>query len=106
MPATFGIGSLPSGASAPSDTAVKTATTKESVDTYNYRDETGVTKKLLAGKLKTTEVTLDVIGSPSLAAVAAGAFAEGTLKMVSAKISESNDGAPEGTVTYKGYETI
>lgn len=106
MPATFGIGSLPSGASAPNDTAVKSATTKESVDTYNYRDETGVTKRLLAGKLKTTEVTLDVIGSPSLAAVAAGPFGEGTLKMVSAKISESNDSAPEGTVTYKGYESL
>ena len=75
MAATFGVGSLPSGASAPANTAVKTTSVKESVETYQYRDETGVTKKLIAGKLKTTEVTLDVIGSPSLAAVAAGAFA-------------------------------
>ena len=103
MAATFGVGSLPSGASAPANTAVKTASIKESVETYPYRDETGVTKKLIAGKLKTTEVTLDVIGSPSRAAVAAGAFAEGTLKMVSAKITESNEGAPEGSVTFKGF---
>ena len=46
-----------------------------------------------------------MIGSPSLAAVAAGAFAEGTLKMVSAKITESNEGAPEGSVTFKGFAT-
>jgi hypothetical protein len=105
MAATFGVGSLPSGASAPANTAVKTASIKESVETYPYRDETGVTKKLIAGKLKTTEVTLDVIGSPSLAAVAAGAFSEGTLKMVSAKITESNEGAPEGSVTFKGFAT-
>jgi hypothetical protein len=105
MAATFGVGSLPSGASAPANTAVKTASIKESVETYPYRDETGVTKKLIAGKLKTTEVTLDVIGSPSLAAVAAGTFAEGTLKMVSAKITESNEGAPEGSVTFKGFAT-
>lgn len=105
MAATFGVGSLPSGSSAPANTAVKTANIKESVETYQYRDETGVTKKLIAGKLKTTEVTLDVIGSPSLAAVAAGGFAEGTLKMISAKISESNEGAPEGSVTFKGFAT-
>ena len=105
MAATFGVGSLPSGASAPANTAVKTTSVKESVETYQYRDETGVTKKLIAGKLKTTEVTLDVIGSPSLAAVAAGAFAEGTLKMVGAKITESNEGAPEGSVTFKGFAT-
>ena len=106
MAASFGVGTLPTGAAAPQDTAVKTCTTKESVETYPYRDENGITKKLLAGKLKTTEVTLDLVGSPSLAAVVAGDFTEGTLKQVSAKLSQSNEGAPEGSVTFKAYETI
>lgn len=106
MSANFGVGTLPSGASAPADTAVKTASIKESVETYQYRDETGVTKKLLPGKLKTKEVTLDLIGSPSLAAVVAGNFTEGTMKMMSAKITESNEGAPEGSVTFKSFESI
>ena len=44
MAATFGVGTLPTGATAPANTAVKTASIKESVETYQYRDETGVTK--------------------------------------------------------------
>ena len=105
MPATFGA-TLPQNTATGSDGLLRSASTKESVETFNYRDATGVTKQLLPGKLKTTEVTVEFFGNANLASVSAGAFANGTLKMVSAKTSQSTEGAPEGTHTYKSYTTL
>jgi hypothetical protein len=104
MPATFGV-TLPTGAAAGTDGLLRSTSTKETVETFNYRDGTGVTKKLLPGKLKTTEVTVEFFGAATLSSVSAGAFTSGTLKMVSAKTSESGEGVPEGTHTYKSYTT-
>jgi len=105
MAATFGA-TLPDGTAVGSDGLLRSHSTKESVETFNYRDETGETKELLSGKLKTTEVTVEFFGAATLASVIAGAFTEDTLKMVSAKTSESNEGVPEGTHTYKSYSTL
>jgi hypothetical protein len=41
-----------------------------------------------------------------LSSVTAGAFTEGTLKLVSAKFTESVDDVPEGSQTFKAYESI
>jgi len=106
MAATFGAGTVPSGAAVAQDGLLRSHSTKESVETYPYRDGTGETKEFLPGKLKTTEVTVEFFGAADLSAVSAGAFTGGTLKMVSAKTTESNEGAPEGTHTYKAFATI
>jgi hypothetical protein len=106
MPATFGAGTVPAGTAVGAEGILRSVTTKESVDTSNYRDGTGETKWLLANKLKTTEVTVEFYGNANLAGVSAGAFTDGSLKMVAAKVTESNEGPPEGTHTYKSYTTI
>jgi hypothetical protein len=106
MAATFGAGSVPSGTAVGSDGILRSVTTKESVDTYQLRGSTGVTEQLIPGKTKTTEVTVEFYGNANLSGVTAGAFTTGTLKMVSAKISESNEGVPEGTHVYKSYTAL
>jgi hypothetical protein len=106
MAATFGAGTLPTGTAIGTDGILRSVTTKESVDTFPLRDGTGVTKQLVPGKTKTTEITVEFYGNPNLASVSAGAFTLGTLKMVSAKLSESNEGVPEGAHVYKSYSAI
>lgn len=106
MAATFAIPSLPGGVTAPDDCAVQSVETKESAESSNYRDQNGVTVGVIPHKLITREVTIEVVGRPSLIGVIAGAFTEGTLKQVSAKFSESVDGPPSGSVVYKTYESI
>jgi len=106
MPATFGAGTLPTGTAIGADGILRSVTTKESVDTFPLRNGTGVTTQLIPGKTKTTEITVEFYGGPTLASVAAGAFTLNTLKMVSAKLSESNEGVPEGTHVYKSYATL
>lgn len=88
------------------DGILRSVTTKESVDTFPLRDANGVTVQLVPGKTKTTEITVEFYGDAVLSSVSAGAFSEGTIKMVSAKISQSNEGVPEGTHTYKSYDGI
>lgn len=96
---------MPSGMTLPGDGLLRSVSTKESVETYSYRDATGETKVLLPGKVKTTETTAEFYGSPSLS-LSAGAFTGGTAKLVSAKVSETNEGVPEGSFTTKTYTTL
>lgn len=106
MAATFGAGTVPGGTAVGTDGLLRSVTSKDSVETFNYRDATGETKEFLPGALKTTETTVEFYGAATLASVSAGAFTGGTLKMVSAKTSESNEGVPEGSHTYKTFSTI
>lgn len=105
MPATFGAGTLPTGMTLPTDGLIRSVSTKESVETFSYRDATGVTKVLLPGKLKTTEKTAEFYGAPSLT-LTAGAFASGTAKLVASKLSQNNEGVPEGSQTTKTYTSL
>ena len=89
----------------PTDGYIRSITTKESVETFSYRDGTGVTKCFLPGKVKTTEKTAEFYGSPSLT-MTAGAFASGTAKLVASKISQNNEGVPEGSQTTKTYTSL
>jgi hypothetical protein len=89
----------------PADGLIRSVSTKESVETYSYRDATGVTKVLLPGKVKTTEKTAEFYGNPSLS-LTAGAFASGTAKLVASKVSQSNEGVPEGSQTTKAYTSL
>ncbi len=106
MGATFAIASLPSGTSAPSDCAIQSVETKESVDKSTYRSGEGVTVGAIPHKLKTTEVTLEFKGKVPLTGVTDGAFTQGTLKQVSAKFTETVDDVPSGSLVYKAYEGI
>lgn len=103
MAASFAITSLPSGTSAPADCAIQSIETKESVDKSTYRDGTGTTVGAIPHRLKTTEVSLEFKGKVPLAGVTPGAFTEGTLKLMSAKFSETVDDVPSGTLAYKAY---
>lgn len=105
MAATFGAGTVPSGTAVGTDGLLRSHSTKESCETFNYRDGTGQTKEFFAGKLLTKEVTVEFYGGADLSGPVAAAFTSGTLKMVSAKTSQSNEGAPEGTHIYKSYST-
>ncbi len=80
--------------------------TKETVENSTYRDQNGVTVGVIPHKLRTREVTPGVIGRPPLTGVIAGAFTEGTLKLMSAKFTENVDGPPSGTLSYKTYESV
>jgi hypothetical protein len=104
MPATFG--ATTQGGTVPSGGYLRSSSKKESVETFPYRNASGVTTELLPGNMKTTEVTIEFHGDAALGSVTAGAFTGGTLKLVSAKVSQSNEGAPEGTHTYKSYGDI
>jgi hypothetical protein len=105
MAATFGA-TLPNNTVIGTDGLLRSSSTKVSVEAFPYRDGTGETKKFLPGNLRTTEITVEFFGAADLSAVTAGAFTPGTIKMVSAKTTESNEGVPEGTHTYKGYSTL
>jgi hypothetical protein len=103
MAATFGA-TLPAGTATGAGGLLRSTSSKTSVETFNFRDSAGVTKEFKSGLLS-REVTVEFWGAADLSSVAAGAFTAGTLKMVSAKISESNDAIPAGTHTYKSYGT-
>jgi len=105
MPATFAIGTLPVGIVTPTDCVVKQGSEKESIETYSYRDATGVTAHAVPGKLLTTEFTLEVIGNPPLSLLSPGPFTAGTYKLLSVKASESNEDFPTGTLTFKKFAT-
>lgn len=107
MAATFAATStLETGVSVPTDCAVQSEETKESAESSSYRDGSGVTVGLIPHKLLTKEVTLEVKGKVPLTGVVAGAFTEGTLKLVAAKFTETVDDVPSGSLTYKAYSTI
>ena len=106
MAATFGAGTLTAPVAVGTDGLLRSVTSKNSVETYPYRNANGVTEVLLPGKLRTNETTVEFYGAAALASVAGGAFTQGTLKLVSAKTSESNEGVPEGSHTYKSFTDI
>jgi hypothetical protein len=105
MPATFGAAVLPDGVEAQTDCVVQSLSDKSSVETYSYRNEVGVTVKLVPGKMITREVTLETIGKGSIA-LTGGAYAAGVLKKLSVKVSESNDDFQKTTETFKSYSTV
>ena len=106
MAATFGAEVLPAGVTIPTDCAVQSCDEKESVEKSTYRGGDGITAGVISHKLVTREVTLEVVGKPPLTGVVAGAFAEGTLKQISAKFTENVDGPPSGSVTYKSDSSV
>lgn len=97
---------MPPGTTLPDSGLLRSVSKKESVETYSYRDHTGLTKVLIPGKVITTETTAEFYGSSDVSAVAAGVMVAGQAKIVSAKVSETNEGVPEGSFTTKTYSNI
>ena len=90
------------GASVPADCVLKSTSVKESVETYTYRDPSGTTVKAVPGKMVTTECTMEVIGSAPLT-ITAGAFASGTYKQISVKVTEGNIEFPASSLVFKKF---
>lgn len=104
--AVFGIQSLPTGITEPEDCAIQSIDIEETVDRSSYRNKEGVTIALVPHKLKTISATVNLKGKVALTGVAAGAFTEGTLKVVSSKFGETVDDVPSSTIAYKAYESV
>jgi len=105
MPATFGVTTL-HGFTVPVGCLARQIAFKESIESVKKRSALGVTVRNIPGKLKTTEMTVELEGSAPLSLVTSGAFTEGTLKAVRVRGSESNEDTPQSTVTLKAYETL
>jgi hypothetical protein len=103
MAATFGA-TIPAGTAIGQDGLLRNTSSKTSCETFGFRDSAGVTKKFKPGMIS-REVTVEFWGGADLSAVSAGAFTAGTLKMVSAKITENNEEIPSGSHTYKSHGT-
>ena len=93
------------GASVPADCVLKSTSVKESVETYTYRDASGTTVKAIPGKMVTSECTLEVIGSAPLT-ITAGAFASGTYKQISVKVTEGNIEFPASSLVFKKFSNL
>lgn len=92
--------------SAPSGGYVNEAEQDQSVDVATVRDENGVTKVALPKKMITETQTIKGKGDAGLAAVTAGAFSAGTIKIISAKQTETNDDFPDFEIVGKKYSDM
>jgi len=81
---------------------LKSTSVRGAVESHTYRDATGTTVKAVAGKMITTECMLEVIGKAPLT-ITAGAFAAGTYKQISAKVSEGNTEFPTSSLAFKKF---
>lgn len=106
MAATFSVTTTPAGFTVPTGCVVKKISDKESIETVKYRGPTGVGIRNIPKKLKTREVTVDMIGITPLSLCVAGDFASGALKVVRVRNQEVGDDVPSSTVTLKAYSTF
>lgn len=82
------------------------AESDQSVDTAVVRDENGTVVIAVPKKLVTNTQTIKGKGDCQLSAVTAGAFASGTLKITSAKQTESADDFPDFEITGKKFSSL
>ncbi|WP_038168557.1 hypothetical protein [Verrucomicrobium sp. BvORR106] len=94
MPAKIGVVET-FGITEPVGGFVSESSREATVEIATVRDKGGVTRIAKPKRLVTEEVTIKGKGDPNLAGVTAGAFAEGVMKVVSAKSSEVNDDFPD-----------
>ena len=102
MPAHLGVAST-YGLSAPAGGYVQESSREDSVEIATIRDESGITVKAVPKPLVTRTVNLKGKGDANLAAVAAGSFAAGVLRVTEAKQSESNEDFPDFEITGTAY---
>ena len=102
MPAHLGVAST-YGLSAPAGGYVQESSREDSVEIATIRDESGITVKAVPKPMVTRTVNLKGKGDANLAAVAAGSFAAGVLRVTEAKQSESNEDFPDFEITGTAY---
>ena len=102
MPAHLGVAST-FGLSAPAGGYVQESSREDSVEIATIRDESGITVKAVPKPMVTRTVNLKGKGDANLAAVAAGSFAAGVLRVTEAKQSESNEDFPDFEITGTAY---
>ena len=102
MPAHLGVAST-FGLSAPAGGYVQESSREDSVEVATIRDESGITVKAVPKPMVTRTVNLKGKGDANLAAVAAGSFAAGVLRITEAKQSESNEDFPDFEITGTAY---
>jgi hypothetical protein len=94
MPAAIGVSDL-FGMTAPAGGHVSESSQEETQEIATIKDASGVTVIAKPKPLVRTETSIKGYGDPAFAAVTAGALTADTLKIVSAKGSESNDDFPQ-----------
>ena len=104
MPAHIGV--LSSFLPAPAGGYVHESTRETSIEVDPVKDSNGVTVAADLKPLVTMKVTIKGVGDPGLASVAAGAINTGTLFIVSAKRSETNEKRPEFEISAVGYSNL
>jgi hypothetical protein len=78
---------------------------EETRETVTVRDETGTTVVALPKLKREFTVSIKGKGDPAIASVTAGAFSADTVKVISAKGSESSEEFPDFEITGKKYST-
>lgn len=94
MPAKIGVADT-FGITEPVGGFVSESSRETSLEVATVRDKDGKIRVAKPKRLITEEVTIKGKGDPNIAGVTAGAFAEGVLKVVSAKSTETNDDFPD-----------
>lgn len=105
MSAHFGVTLGDVDLTKPSGGYVSEAESDESIDVAEVRDENGDIAVARPKKMVTETQTIKGKGDPEIAAVTSGAFTSGTVKIVSAKGSESQEEFPDFEITGRKYST-
>lgn len=98
MAATFGAEEV-FGLTVPSGGHVEESSSDSSVELATVKNNVGVTVIAVPRKMVTTNLSIKGRGDPALSAVTSGAITAGTLKVTSAKGTESKDDFPAFEIT-------
>jgi len=103
MAAHFGVALGDVDLAAPAGGYVYEAESDESIEVAEVRDEDGNVVIAKPKKMITETQVIKGKGDPAIAAVTAGGFTSGTVKIVSAKGSESQDDFPDFEITGRKF---
>lgn len=105
MAATFSIQNI-TDLTEPTGGYINEADVDSSIDVAEVRDEAGNIVIAKPKKLITETQTIKGKGDPALAGVTAGGFTEGTVKIIEAKGTETNEDFPDFEITGRVYRTL
>ena len=105
MAAQFGVTEL-FGLTVPTGGHAEESSSDSSVEVATVKSALGVTVIAVPKKLVTTNLSIKGKGDPALSAVTAGAIAVDTLKIISAKGTESKDEFPDFEINAVKYSNL
>jgi hypothetical protein len=103
MSAHFGVTLGDVSLTAPAGGYVNEASSEETINVAEVRDEDGNIVVAVPKLMVTETQTIKGKGDPVISAVVEGAFTSGTVKITSAKGSESNEEFPDFEITGKKF---